>query len=286
MRHGRSYCPEEPISTVVVAFLIAGAAFVVASGGDWMECGRFLVPLAPLAAICVAGELRRFANPRVVHALVCVMVAAQIVAAVVFAARSAPGGPPWATAHIDRRAVPVDVSWFDLVQRHHYRDVLFSEQAIEIIRRIHKRTGQPVTVMSGQMGMVAYRIALAVPGSVRFLDRLGLTTRDFTACPVTASLARRNVGLALLYEDFFARRDELRQRCRLDPPDVIFDLRVPDGSRDRLFEANGYRVLYRQIGKVLNGSRMLPGAPVLAGEIVAVRDDLVTPEDSLIETTF
>lgn len=41
------------------------------------------------------------------------------------------------------------------------------------------------------MGMIAFRTAAAEFGRVRLIDRLGLTSRDFTDCPVTAALARR-----------------------------------------------------------------------------------------------
>ena len=46
-------------------------------------------------------------------------------------------------------------------------------------------------------------------------------------------------------------------------------------GREQLFEANGYRIVYRQDGAIVNGSRWIPGAPVWGGEIIAVREDLV-----------
>jgi hypothetical protein len=85
------------------------------------------------------------------------------------------------------------------------------------------------------------------------------------------------VGLDLTYERFFSDRRQLRQVCNLGDPDVIFDLSSRDGSRERLFEANGYRIVYRQDGAVANGSRWIPGAPVWGGEIIALREDLVDP---------
>jgi hypothetical protein len=265
----------EAASVLTALFFGAGLSFVVASGGDWMEGGRFLVPLIPLAIICTLGELRRHLRGWRLQLAVALMVLAQSVVVWRFATQSASGGPPWARAHVDTRRVPADVSWFEVVQRYHYRDVICSERVIEYARQVFQRTGRPVTIMSGQMGLIAYRTADAEFGRVRLIDRLALVSADFTACPVTASLRRRNVGLDLTYERFFSDREQLRQACDLGDPDVIFDLSSRDGSRERLFEANGYRIVYRQDGPIVNGSRWIPGAPVWGGEIIALREDLV-----------
>ena len=268
----------DQMALVATLLLGAGLGFVVASGGDWMEAGRFLVPLLPLAVLLVVSELRRFFQRRTVSVLVATMVVAQCLATWRFATESAPGGPPWATRHVNPAVSSDDVSWFDLVQRIRYREVVCSERLIEVVRSVFKQTGKPVTIMSGQMGLMAFRTAHAEFERVRLIDRLGLTSDDFTSCPVTASVARNSAGLDLTYDRFFARRRALREVCGLGDPDIIYDLDTPDGSRERLLEANGYRVVYRQFGKIFNGSRLIPGAAIDGGEFVAVRADLVRAE--------
>lgn len=67
---------------------------------------------------------------------------------------------------------------------------------------------------------------------------------------------------------------------------MIYDLGTPDGSRAQLFERNGYRIVYRQDGRIVNGSPWIPGAPVSGSEIVAVRSDLLAPEDEPVQFRF
>jgi len=253
----------------------AGLAFIVLSGGDWMESARFLVPVAPLAAICTVSGLHYLGGRRLANGIVIVMVVLQVAVTWRFARESSPGGPVWAAGHIETTLVGVGASWVDVMHRGHYRDLICSQRLLEAIRKVRERTGRPVTIMSGQMGVMAYRAASAEFGHVRLIDRLGLISRDFTDCAATRGLVRRPVGLGLVYEDFFAQRDTIRRLCALGDPDIIYDLETTDGRRERLFEANGYRVVYQQRGPIRNGSAWIPGAIILGEELVAVREDLV-----------
>jgi hypothetical protein len=263
-----------PDLTAAIAALFTGVGllFVVVSGGDWMEGGRFLVPLLPTAVICVLAALRAW-TPRHVGMVAVILVATQLTGTLLFARTESSGGPPWALAHV-RDGEGQRGGWFEIAHRMHYRDLVCGSRLVDVITRVRARTGRPVSVMSGQMGLMAYQAALSKPGDVRFFDRAGLVTRDFTRCPVTSYSAHTPGGLFLTYEFLFAQSDRIRQICGIDLPDVIYDVTTDDWQRARVVEINGYRVVYRQDGSLLNGSRWFPGAPVRGVEFVAVRREL------------
>jgi hypothetical protein len=81
-------------------------------------------------------------------------------------------------------------------------------------------------------------------------------------------------GLQLSYEFLLAHLDDMQRRCSVNAPEVIFDLDGRSGRRAGLLEANGYRIVFREDGEIVHGSRWLPGYPIPAGQFIAVRQDL------------
>ena len=61
LRSGR----VEPYGLLSVLFVVAYLSFVVISGGDWMEGGRFLVPILPEAMMLIPLGFIRFPRYRV-----------------------------------------------------------------------------------------------------------------------------------------------------------------------------------------------------------------------------
>jgi hypothetical protein len=262
----------EPASLIPPLITGLGLLFIVASGGDWMEGARFLVPLVPTAVVSVLALLREW-TPQRVHIAAGALVITQLAGVVAFARTESTGGPPWARAHI-RPGEVAGAGWFDIIQRDHYRDLVCGPRLVDVIARVRARTGRPVTVVSAQMGLMAYTMMNAAFGQVRLLDRAGLATRDFTQCPVTSFVMHRQGGLYLLYEHLFEQRAALRRRCGIELPDVIYDVTTDDWQRAKVVDANGYRIVYSQDGYITNGSRWFPGRPVRGVEFIAVRDDL------------
>jgi hypothetical protein len=151
---------------------------------------------------------------------------------------------------------------------------MLAERVLEIVHRTRTASGGPLRVMSGQMGLVSYRLARAEFGEVRFLDRYALTTAHFTSCPITASIERGVLGMQLSYERYFAHRLHLERSCGIAGPDLIFDLDNPGWPVATVVASNGYRIVYRQGGVVAHESRWFPGEAVGGEAFVAVRADL------------
>jgi hypothetical protein len=249
-------------------FTLGGLSIVAAAGEDWMEGGRFLVPILPSAVVVAVTSTQIWLRHRAAFRAVMIL---QFVGILWLASRGSTGGPVWTAAPL---VEPTKASWFELRQRVNYRDVVFSQRLIDVVQRLRATRGGAVSVMSVQMGLAADRTARSEFGHVRFIDMFGLTTRDFTHCPVTASLRRGSRGLLVFYDFFFAHQDDLRRVCGIPTPDVIFDLDEPDWPRARLIAANGYRIVYRQAGTIANRSKWFPGAAIRAEEFIAVRRDL------------
>lgn len=250
------------------AFLAASLAFVVASGGDWMEGGRFVVPLLPLAVLLAARALAGLR--RGAPLLLSLAALGFVVETVIFAGTQSTGALlPHALAQARAaRAVHGDgFSWFEVANRVHLRD-------IPVVRRLDAVVGerlatQPqVTVLSAQMGMVPYHLARHYAGRVRFVDRRALASADFTRCAATRDVPRTWAGLELDYAALFLGRPGLLEACGIARPDVVFDLEAPGGPVQRLLERQGYVIVYRHGGVITTPGG---GGEVLADQFIAVR---------------
>ena len=258
---------------VIALYLAAYTAFVIFVGGDWMEGGRFLVPVAPMVAIMAAYLLDQADLSRAFAPVTLLLVCLQLGGTLYLARYESTGGPIWTTLH---RAVisPERFSWFETANRLHFRDIPVVLRLNNVIRRLRAQQSKPVSIMSGQMGMVAYYASLYNFGAVRMIDRYGLATTDFVSCPVTQTLNRSPVGLMVSYTFFFEHRKQLAQTCSLNDPDIIFDVGDLDRDREEILRKNGYSIIYHQVGSISNSSQWFPGIPVRA-EFIALRNDLV-----------
>jgi hypothetical protein len=176
------------------------------------------------------------------------------------------------------RAAPVgaidtpDYSWFEKRNRVNLRDAEIINNLDRLVTQIIRSRNSPVTVMSGQMGIVPYHLAMKHRGNVRFMDRFGLTDRTFTSCDTTRSLRRGKLGLQLSYEFYFENREALEKAGHVPRPDIIFDI---GSARDSRATDNGYTIVYNQSGRIASDSKLFPGREVPADEFIAVRNDLL-----------
>ncbi len=265
--------PEVNLYTLLSLLYCAGyTAFVILSGGDWMEGGRFLVLFLPVAMALVPVAITRLTQrvwPLVL--LTTAIAGLECVSIVEFARYWSTGLPLWASP------VPVydlsGYSWFERHSRINLRDAPVISRLDGFVARLTGSGHGPVVILSGQMGAAAYHLADSHFGRVRFMDRFGLADRTFTTASATRDLRRGRMGLQLWYESYFARVDRLRQVDRLPLPDIIFDIgSVPD----KLLAAQGYTTVYRQSGRVPSGSEWFRGRDVVADEFIAIRNDLLS----------
>jgi hypothetical protein len=253
-------------------------SFVVFSGGDWMEGGRFLVPFIPVSIAFISLALVSATKSKLPLALfTLLLIGIESKSVISFAQHSSTGIPLWSQTQVEHRYDTSEYSWFEKHSRINMRDVPVIQYLDHLVTQIANHH-KPVVIMSGQMGMVPYHVSMKHFGEARFIDRFGLTDRTFTNCRVTQRLQKGSNGLQLYHDFYFDNLSALEQSCQLAKPDIIFEL----GARasERRLADNGYAVMYSQKGIVTGDERWLKGFTVPADALIAVRTDLL---DSLDE---
>ena len=263
----------------IAALVCAQLGFTIATGGDWMEGARFLVPVLPLLAAGAVAGLARWPR-RHAGTATALILALGLAQTLTFTAASSTGTPLWGALRQRgevRQALRGEqpwVSWPEWANRVNLRDVPLVVALDPWIRALLRSTGQPrLTVLSGQMGMVPYHLAGRFPGALRLIDLRGLVTRDLTDCRLTADRRRGRGGLAgLSYGRALRMRGALASVCAIAEPDLVFGPSTPG----RLAEvaAAGYAIVYRQEGAIDAAQGL--GAARSIDAFIAVRRHLLT----------
>jgi hypothetical protein len=245
-------------------FVCGSLAFVITSSGDWMPVGRFLAHFLPIAIAFIPFAVHGTASgPRILPLIAAVVIALELASAVTFAGTGSTSFPLWARAsHQD-----LQFSWFERHSRINVRDMPVIGALDTVVARLAAEKHAPVVVMSGQMGMVSYHIALRHFGRVRFIDRHGLVERSLTDCGSTRDRPRDTGGLVMTPAQYLDALEERQPGCQLPRPDVIFD--IGTSSRSGV-AAYGYEEVFRQSGTIDAVGSRLTGATVLADAFIAV----------------
>lgn len=249
-------------------------AFILITGGDWMEGSRFIVPVIPVLAILAVLVIPRIRSRDLQVYALAGIVAFHVVGAVWFAKFGSVSTPLWDVARADATTLPVErYSWFARPNRTHLRDMPVVTELTDVIERVRPEIAGRLKIMSGQAGFVPYHTALRYYEGFEFIDRRGVTTSHFTDCGITHELERDSTGLLRVLPTFFAHVADIENRCGIERPHVIFELDLQDLTVENIVARNGYVVVYRQTGRIQT-SKSLQGIEVLAHEFIAVRDDL------------
>jgi hypothetical protein len=255
--------------------LAAYLSFVLLSGGDWMEGGRFLVHVLPVAMALVPFAMaERGWNRATWKVSGGLLVGFQVWFLVVFAAKASLGMPIWSGVAYYRswgdEFGASRYSWFDRTNRTHIRDIPAIERLNQIVAELSEYKQSDVEIMSHQMGMVAFYVSKAHYGQVHFTDVHGLADRALTDCPVTSGLAREAEGLRIQISDYLTMERELAAECDIPSPDVIFGV----FDTERLTD-HGYTIVHIQHGDIETHSSWLPGTWGMSFQYIAVRNDLL-----------
>lgn len=256
-------------SAMVVLLLASYGGFVVLTGGDWMEVGRFLVPLVPLVAVLTAVALREVPQALVRRLLALLVVATQVVGLLWVATDWSTGRPAWAklTAALPAPDLARAQSspWYERANRVHFRDLAVLGHLEQVVDALAQQR-PAVTVTSGQAGMVPYYLMQSRGAHVEFIDRGSLTTDTFDRC--SHALIRSSLGAAMTFDYWLAHTGE----CGVAAPDVVYDV-GQFGAVPGL--AGRYTLVYQQPATpIVPDTTHLRGRGTTAAEFVAVRNDL------------
>lgn len=243
------------ISAVLGSIVTCQIAFVILTGGNWMEYSRFIVPIIPtlnvlvlLAILKLGNHLRR--SPQFVtttSVLLSITCLTQIAT--------------WKNIDIKNCASPLSLhqlSSLELLSRHtiagncaHGRDLAnlkpFIDQELPLIRQAHP---SPLIVASYQAGFFPYFIRQRfTPEEVLFIDTVGLTDG------VTAQLPGKRTarGLTAGGRIDLALRGEsgaLSEYLQTRPPALVYVLDADTDMR-RNFAGLGYRIVLDKPGAVV-----------------------------------
>lgn len=210
----------------IFVFSFAYLLFVIFSGGDWMEGARFVVPVLPLlivASFMLAGGLLR--NKKVLLLIVIMNIASSLL----FARYASTGAPVFDSSYkfVDS-ASNSRFSYVELQNRVHYRDIPFLENVTPVLDSyITAMPERTFRVMSAQAGIVPFHLFQHFYGRLRFVDRQGLATREFTSCVLSKRWGRNSLGLLMAYKDYFILQDKFKEKCLIERPEFIYDLDSP-----------------------------------------------------------
>ncbi len=256
---------------IAAAFLVADIAFVVRSGGDWMEFGRFLAPGLGIAAALLAALVWDRAWPiRARAAIVAIIAASQI--ASTFYATTVPSnsGRTLADAldvrdQLERALGGTPVDLLDAGNAGHARDVLLLAKLDPLLDQIRARTNEPIVLFSGQAGMVPYYVFQRHENLV-FIDACSLTTNRVNPLLNPKGLRATSLGVRFPLTALLAVEAKVKAETGLGRPDVIWD----SGQKKPPASA-GYVVVY----DAANHKRRVGwfGNHTIAGGYIAVRED-------------
>lgn len=257
-------------AAMLVFFLAGYGGFVVLTGGDWMEAGRFLVPLAPLVAVLSAVALREIRQDVVRRLLAAALLATQLVGVWWVADKWSTGRPAWSTVTASLPAADVAAAdaapWYERSNRVHYRDLAFLGHLNAVLNTLAKRQST-ITVASGQAGMLPYYFMQQRQDQVTFIDRGSLTTNTFHRC--SHALIRTSLGAGMTFDYWLTHTSE----CGVPAPDVVYDV----GSFSAITALSSeYTLVYQQPAVPIEpNTSHLRGTPTPASEFIAVRTDLL-----------
>lgn len=258
-------------SQLLLAVIVTGLAFVMMSGGDWMENGRFLVPFVLLLIVQLWLEIGQLAQ-RWQLPIRLGYVAANLAGLLWIAAHFNIGYSPLSSPAMAQTPAAAELPFAERYNKVHLRDAEPFQHLLALHDSLYRHKGAPVEILSQQAGYMMYHLALQRPGQFHFVDLVSLCTRDFTDCAVTQGRGRGRGGLNM---DLLYLMDDLsilEKECGFVKPDIVFGLDDADLSLSTSLQAHGYRIVYLQQGS-------MPSAGVLQGmemdltEFLAVRGE-------------
>lgn len=249
--------------TILLVFLTIYTAFIVTSGGDWMEAGRFFSPIITPAFIIAVTYYSQYFNKNTLYKL---GIALNIFLLFYFSAFFSTSQTFSSILHSQIQKTDKEFSFFEYSNNIHYRDIPVVISMNEIVQAFNEHGIKPV-IFSGQAGMVVFHTFQKSFNNATFIDRFGLTSRDFTDCKLTHNMEKTTRGLNVSMPFFLKHLSILQEQCSLQQPDVIFGL---GSQRLDTIISYGYTPVHIQEG-IISGEGLLKGKHLNGEEFIAIK---------------
>lgn len=165
--------PSVKFSFYCMCVVLAAGFFSLLSGGDWMENGRFLVPLFLFQVMAAAAVIKK----RHGKYLSLLIIVASLLDGYNVVGKPY-GGLPM-SAHIDYDANYFMPEFVESYNVFHLRDISFVDRFLD---RLSKDGRGEIAVASVQAGMVPYYLERESSKNIKFVDLYGLTSNEVHSC--------------------------------------------------------------------------------------------------------
>lgn len=253
--------------------ILGYSAFIWLSGGDWMQSGRFLVPILPLTALVLLQNTHLNNSPKlwIVAPLVVVL---HLYAHSQVIRKESHGTPFWALYPITPEHAQ-RYSRFEQYNQEHLRDMDVIDVLDRTIDQLLLKRDEPVTLLSGQSGMVFFYTAQKYFKKVHFYDSRGLVESSLLKCPLMDSVARSSQGLYFDFDGFFAKQPGLQNDCNIPKPDILYDINDMSRQLPQRMGEQSYTLIHKEGGKILKYSNSLPVNALPAVNFVMISNDVM-----------
>lgn len=254
---------KKPAFSVLSVMIAVQLLFVVFAGGDWMEGARFIVPVMPLLMVVSVLEIKRLLSDRILQYS---FLALNIIGCLYF---SFGYSTSFRFDHFFdvSNNVKEKYSFFEYMNAIHSRDIAFYE---DVMSKVHLPANEMPLIVSQQAGFVMFHFAKQHLGKYRFVDLVGLSTKDMTSCAASGKLQRFSGGVQVGYAQYFALRTS--GMCVLPRPDIIFDLDDERWHKLAFLESHGFREISR-----IQGSTHLGG--------LGLKNDILNNQFLMVRST-
>jgi arylsulfatase A-like enzyme len=238
--------PQRLPVIITGSLALAQLAFIIATGGDWMDATRFLLPVLPALLLCLLFFLAPWKKT---SAVICLcLLSVGLYDSWTFARTKSTGLTTFEkTAAIERHLPDSRQTGHYSTAELHTKDALRDIPQLEHLNELVSRfTAYPekLNIASIQMGFIPYHLSRNFPGRLHFLDLRALSTRGFSDCALLNTFPRTENGIKISYDEFFSLLPMLHRQCGIAKPDILYDLGY--GMRENALKENGYIITYRE----------------------------------------
>lgn len=241
-----------------------------------MAGARFLAPAVPLIVVVGMGAIEVVTKRKAVTVVAgSLLILANLFCYVRFVhAGEGEGRPAWwawqAAKRFRERTGEHRFSFVELANKQHVRDAITVRRLLPVIDEAVQNRTEPLSIMSGQAGMIAYYVFASHFGKVQFLDLWSLTTRELYDCLSPEIMPPTMWGTSHDLPTIFKQRKQL-ESCGLRTPDIFVNECLSQHVRKWLGR-NGYVLVFNQVGAVKSHEseeveRLVPGRMAACGFI-------------------
>lgn len=277
---GKFFSDENPgtLGVLLVLHTVALLGFILMVGGDWMEAGRFVVPLLPVVIpLALLGVERLPLARHWTHGLLLLMVLLLLTGTVTFPRKKSKSLPLWAWGDSTGAPRTDEFGWTVRLNKPNRQDIRVYRALRRVIHRLRDRGVKEITVLSDQGGFIPFSLMKEFYGDVTWVDRRGLVSTALIRCEFirNSTVKSSRYGLKLSWENYFQNARAINNYCLSGPPELIHIRDRFSRLTIRSLTAAGYFLVHGDYPRFVPDPKR--GKNRFEGNYLSVRKDLYDP---------